>query len=366
MRRLAPGLTSPYVVALAAAAATFAASVPASACFFPPASRLRTVYPLGGAIDVPTNARPRVVYTTGPQAESMCGAKPAAPVLRLAAPADGGAAPDGGAGAEVPGQWVQATDHDPRDSVIWEFRPAAPLAPRTVYELVDPYPESCSCDPKPCAAGAPAAFARFTTGDGPDDVKPTFGGVLAALCFRSTCEAADINCCGPYDHMTMRFQPQPNATDDNLVGIRYYVRKEGQSYDFTHPVAPGEINDPVDHPYTIRWDVPLDPGKYHLLARAFDLAGNEDGNMVEATFVLPLRTDPICQRALIDAGPGPDFAFPPLPDGTSMYGLDMTGTSTSSGCACSISDRQRQRDARGALLACVVVGALLVRRRAIR
>ncbi len=74
------------------------------------------------------SSRPRVTYTSGVSGNAQCGAKPPAPVIRQSA-GDGGDAPDGG--GEVAGAWVRASDDDPRASAIWEFRPAAPLAPMT-------------------------------------------------------------------------------------------------------------------------------------------------------------------------------------------------------------------------------------------
>lgn len=351
----------PASIALLSAALVALAGAPrAVACVLPPPQQVRSVVPFDGQKGVPTNARPRVTYASGVSGASLCGAKPGAPTIRLA-PGDGGA-PDGGAGDEVPGAWVRATDDDPRASAIWEFRPAGALQARTTYELVDAYPATCNC-PKGtgCVAGAAAVFARFTTGDSPDLVPPTFSGIDSAQCSHQVCTATQSTCCGPYNHLTWSVLYARDASDDNLVGVRLYLRKDADAYDFTHPVGPPQVSDPPDGPLTTSWDVQLTPGTYHVLARAFDLAGNEDDNTVEASFVFPLAADVQCRKALADAGPDPDLVFV-YPDGYFTGGDAATSLPVQTGCGCHLGARAPAPPV-GALALLVGVVALLASRR---
>ena len=348
----------------------------AQACFFPPPTRVRSVLPPDKATRVPTNARPRVRYTTGSQSEMKCGAKPAPPVLRAVASDDGGAPSDGGA-SEVAGNWVLVTDDDPRASTAWEFRAAAPLQPRTTYELLDVYSEDCDClKLPPCPAGPMTVFARFTTGDGPDNIKPMYAGLLEGVCRRVQCAASDPSgCCGPTDHLTLGLMPALDAVDNSPfeVGVHYYLRKGAAMYDFSHPVGPGpgqkaEINSPVDSPYVVRWDIPLTDGEWHVIARAHDIAGNEDDNLVEASFIIPLSQDPNCAKVLVDGGMSrPDLMLPGLPDGTSMYPPDLAGGAMGGdGCNCALAQRRGPRVEAGAALAVVGLIAITLGRRARR
>jgi hypothetical protein len=343
-------------------------------CSFPPAERDRTVAPSDGATSVPTSVRVRVSYQTGASAQQTCGAAPPAPLIRLASVSDGGASDGGGAGddggvldgggvdgggAAVAGQWVMATDIDPRVGVIWEFRASGPLAANTTYELVDDYPATCPCTAGSCMAGSAAVFSRFTTGSGPDTGKPTFGGLVGESCVHLICAAGDTTCCGPYDHRDYAFVPAGDAADPegNLVGVHLYVRRDGDQYDFTHPVAPLTLSDPVDSFIASAWSMTLSAGKYHAIARAFDSSGNEDTNMLEASFVFPLASEPLCadvpQDGGMDASDGspPDFALP----------VDMAQAPMPAGCGCAIGLPPSER-AGAAALAALLFAALLSRR----
>lgn len=352
-------------------------AAPASAnCFFPSPARAREVIPEQGSVEVPTSVLPRVSYSTGAYFENQCGDRPPAPVLRRvaldagASDPDSGMSLDGGPGDGNPivaGTWAIATDDDPRAATTWQFRPAAPLLPRTTYELVDAYPDTCPCLPNGCQAGAPAVFATFTTGDGPDTTPPTFGGLAGNLCEHQVCGIGDTSCCGPFDHLTMTFITTRDASDDHLVGLHLYARKDGESYDRGRPLAPLSISDPLDSAFASRWSLDLTPGTWHVQVRAFDSSGNEDDNTTELAFTWPLADDALCQRALQDLGADdPDLGWPQMDTGVpSDGGADANGDAGSSGsgggCSCSVG--ARNGGAGSALWAVGLVGLVLLRRR---
>lgn len=368
-----PALLSSLLLSLLLAA-------PASAdCFFPSPARAREVIPETGSVGVPTSVLPRVSYSSGAYFESQCGAKPPAPVLRrVVAAADAGmtldagvdaSSADAGAGPVVPGTWAITTDDDPRAATTWQFRPDAPLAPHATYELVDAYPETCPCLPSGCQAGTPAVFATFTTGDGPDSTPPVFGGLAGNICEHEVCGIAGSTCCGPYDHLSMTFITTQDASDDNLVGLRLYARKDGESYDYGRPLAPLKISDPVDSAFASRWSLDLTPGTWHVQVRAFDSSGNEDGNTTEVTFQWPLADDVLCQRALRDLGvDDPDLSWPVMDTGVVVdAGADAGSSGGGGGCSCSVSARGGSaHGAAGAALALGAVLGLLLHRRRMR
>lgn len=332
------------------------------ACVLPPPARVRIANPIDGETAVPTSIRPRVAYGTGPFADPKCGAAPPPPVIRPAA-VDGGAAPADG-GAAIAGSWVKTTDHDPHNGVEWEFRPASPLAPRTAYELVDTYPQSCDCSRGPCVATPEAVFVRFTTGDGPDVTPPTFSGVAGSYCAHDICGAQDDTCCGPYNHLRLGFVAANDARDDYLVGTRLYVRADNAAWDFTHPVGGPAISDPADAPVAPVWDITLVPGKYHVIARAYDSSGNEDGNMAEVVFTWPLASDDRCKVILVDAGPPPpDMAWtPPVQDFSGQF-IDMSAAVTGGTCtSCAIGGRRRGAPAGAWIVGALAAAAFTVRR----
>jgi hypothetical protein len=311
-------------------------------CGFPPPARVRSSAPMDGEMGVPTSIVVRVGYATGSQAEHLCGARPGAPAIRMAAAADGGVAdggaPDGGA-PTVAGQWVRGTDDDPHATTIWLFEPAQPLAPNTTYELSDTWPASCPCVAGMCQPTADAVFARFTTGAGPDNTKPTFGGLIGTSCYRDFCAANDTMCCGPYDHFTYTFYDKRDEADDHIVGVHLYVRTEAGPYDFSRPLGPRasgaiRLSDPYDSVTAFGLDYPFVPGTYHAIARAFDSSGNEDGNLVDVTFHWPLKDDPLCK--VFDGGVD-DLAQPP-PDDLAVAS-DLGGGTPPKGCGCAVGAR---------------------------
>jgi len=347
------------------------ASPPAFACQFPPAARVRTSLPGDGDANVPTSIRVRVTYATGAHAESLCGPKPPAPILRPANFTDGGI-PDAGVpvdgGTTIAGAWAQATDVDPHYGVIWEFRPTQPLAANATYELVDTWPQTCDCSTTQCQPTPAAVFARFSTGGGPDTTSPTYGGLIGTSCFHAFCASGDDSCCGPYDHFDYTFEGKGDQADDNLVGVRLYVRRDGDSYDFTHPVAPLVLSDPDDSPVASAWQMTLTPGKYFAIARAFDSSGNEDANQVEVSFQFPLKTDPLCSATLIDLGVV-DMTYYPDIAGVFSDMVPPTTTTSGGGCSCSLGATRARTPAlalAGALLLVILRRARRPRRRAAR
>ncbi|MSP59054.1 MAG: hypothetical protein EXR72_01715 [Myxococcales bacterium] len=356
------------LVVLVAAALS---SAPArAACNFPAPVRIRTVIPADNEAGVPTSIRVRVSYATGADAELQCGSKPAAPILRLAAPVpdggigdggaplDGGAPPDGGAG--IAGQWVKATDVDPRAATAWEFRATQPLPPQTTFELLDTAPAKCPCSGGGCKATPLAVFARFATGAGPDKIKPVFSGLIATTCEHRTCPVQSADCCGPFDHLQYTFFDAKDAADQNFVGLHLHLRRDDQkTYDFTHPVGPLTLTDPVDSPGATKWDTTLTPGTWHAIARAFDSSGNEDENVVEVSFVWPLAKDPLC-------APRPDAGAPDRPDlATPLVDSaapDLAKGPEGGGCTCTVG-RGRGVGFRGAAALLFSLALALARRR---
>ncbi len=255
-----------------------------------------------------------------------------------------------------------ATDVDPHYGVIWESRAAQPLAPNTAYELVDTWPDNCDCTLGPCQATPAEVFARFTTGAGPDTTKPTYGGLVGTSCSRVFCAANDDVCCGPYDHFDYSFVGKKDEADDNLVGVHLYVRRDGDNYDFTHPVAPMVLSDPVDSPVANSWSMTLTAGKYFVIARAFDSSGNEDDDPMtpEVSFVFPLAKDPLCAAIPLDAGVPVDLVYSPdiagINDDLSVAPPDM-GTS---GCSCAVAGAPARRPL--GLLAAAALALLILRR----
>lgn len=345
-------------LAMCAAACWFASAAPARGCPLPPAARVRTSIPADGDAKVPTSVRPRVAYIHGAWYQAECGAgAPPAPLLRRAAP-DGGL-PDGG--DDVPGAWTMQTDLDPRAGWIWQFRPAAPLLPDTTYEMVDTYPESCMCTKGGCPPQGAAVFARFTTGAGPDVTPPVYRGLVGTLCVRDTCKAGDVSCCGPYDHLRLEFVDVADPIDENLVGTRYYARKDGESYDFTRPQGPGRITDPVDGLFAPRWNMTFSPGTWHVLARAFDSSGNEDANMEEVTFTFPLASGATCAAVFYDASVPKDLAIASR-DLAKGDTADGGGAGNMGGCTCRVG-RAGRGAGPGGLAAIGLVAAIGARRR---
>jgi hypothetical protein len=319
-----------------------APSLPAAACSLPPPVRVRTSNPTDGDTNVPTSIRVRVSYATGADGEGPCGPKPTAPILRFATTpldagfGDAGVPVDGG--TDIPGMWIMATDVDPHVSTDWEFRPMSPLPANTDFELVDPWPQSCDCTIG-CKPIPPAVFARFTTGNGPDTTNPTFGGLVGTSCSHDICGTTDTTCCGPYDHWDYTFVGKGNESDDHLVGVHLYVRPDKGSYDFTKPVGPLKLTDPVDSIVANAWSMTLAPGKYFVIARAFDSSGNEDSNMVETSFVFPLKNDPLCADLPTDDG-GVDMTYVPADlSGTAQDDLATAPPATPTGCSCSVGGR---------------------------
>ena len=317
----------------------------AGACVLPPPERVRRSVPGDGETGVPTSVRPRVSYKQGPLGQMQCAPDAPAPAIRLAG-IDGGVFVDGGDG--VAGTWVKTTDDDPRAGVTWEFHPGVPLLPNTVYELVDGYPGDCKCANGGCAAQPLAAFVRFTTGAAADATPPTFSGLAGSFCVHDNCLAGDQQCCGPYNHFVFSFVAKQDASDANLVGLHLYLRKEGDAYDFTHPLGPLSIADPIDAPVAPRWDATLSPGTWHVVVRAFDSSGNEDANTREETFQFPLAMDIACRKVIEDGGvvrdmsiPSPDLTPRPAIEGGADAGLD--GTIAGGGCGCAVGRRNERR-----------------------
>ncbi len=319
-------------------------SLPAVACSLPPPVRVRSSNPADGDTDVPTSIRVRVSYATGADGETVCGTKPTAPILRLATTpldagfGDAGVPTDGGTG--IPGMWIMATDVDPHVSVDWEFHASSPLPANTTFELVDPWPQSCDCSLGACQSVPPAVFARFTTGDGPDTTNPTFGGLVGTSCQHDICSATDDSCCGPYDHWDYTFVGKGDQADDHLVGVHLYVRPDKGNYDFTKPIGPLKLTDPVDSIVANAWSMTLTAGKYFVIARAYDSSGNEDSNMVETSFVFPLKNDPLCADLPTDDGGVVDMTYV-LPDLSGEVPADLSTAppATPTGCSCSVGGR---------------------------
>lgn len=345
-----------------------AAPSPAKGCLFPQPVRVRSSLPSDGDTDVPTSIRVRVTYATGADAEIACGVKPPAPTIRLASTGRDGGAPDAGApsidgGVPLGGQWIKATDGDPHVATVFEFRPSQPLPPHTTIELVDAFPTTCDCGDKGCVAQPPAsAFARFTTGAGPDTTKPTYSGLIGTGCTLQFCAAIDTSCCGPFDHHDYIFYSKRDEADDHLEGVHLYVRADGAKYDFTHPIGPLTLSDPDDSPLASAWDMKLTPGTWHAIARAFDTSGNEDDNLAEVSFVFPLAKDVLC--ATLPDGGYPDLSSPPdavtaSPD--IAMAADLGGAAHGAGCKCTVGGSHRSPLTTAAAL--LLIATLAMRRR---
>jgi MYXO-CTERM domain-containing protein len=229
---------------------------------------------VGRASPVPTSVRPRVVYRIGPG----CPVSPPAPVIRLSRP---DASPGG---AEIPGAWVQPKDVE--DGVVfWEFRPAWGLLPRTEYEVLDGFAAECACGgPGACAPGPLAVAARFVTGDTSDPEPPRRAQPIAFWCVPgsectngATALVADVR------------------DDADMRGAYFYVRRDGEPYDYDRPVDGTRL-----------WA--LDPGRYFLRVRLFDATGNEEQSDDDVAFTVPLDGDPLCQPRLADRGCACDAA----------------------------------------------------------
>lgn len=244
----------------------FAGGRAVAAC--PRPATLTRVVDVGQVSPVPTSVRPRVVYRLGPG----CPASPRPPAIRLAQP---DASPGG---PEIPGVWMWPKDVE-EGVVIWEFRPAWGLLPRTEYEVLDRYRAECPCEePGACVTERFGVVARFVTGDTSDPVPPRRTEPIAFQCVPAS------PCAGGATQLIADVRG-----DADMRGAYFYVRREGEDYDYERPTDPTRL-------------FALEPGRWLLRVRLFDATGNEEHTDEEIPFAVPHDGDPLCQPRLADRG----------------------------------------------------------------
>lgn len=176
-------------------------------------------------------------------------------------------------------------------------RPAAPLEPSTVYEVLDRVLVPC-VGYGPCDAAAHAVVGTFTTGTGPDTTPPVFAG-LARIEVLSLDVCESSGCCGPYTAARFLLHLDPGMDDSGHV--RYELHRVGES-----TPLPGSMG------YMIcsREGLPGAklPGDFMAMpgdtffARAIDIAGNVDTNDVQ--LAVDFSCDPAPTDGDADAGCG--------------------------------------------------------------
>lgn len=217
----------------------------------------RTVWP-GGTQSIPTNSR--LVITYGAISNAIPVPTFGGDVLLL----------------DSAGSAVSITVHVDGNEVV--VLPDGGLLPNNAYQLADQRTVPCNATTAGgCAlTAAPAVFASFTTGPGPDSAAPVFAGVSGVnVGLHDTC--AGSSCCGPYD--LYRVDVTWAAASDDVAGgdVRYNVyRRDGSSL---MPVASLAQGTDLSGSRICSGNVGagLEPGDY--VVRAVDWAGNEDTNV---------------------------------------------------------------------------------------
>jgi MYXO-CTERM domain-containing protein len=317
----------------------------AAACS-PPSTGLRerTSFPRSAAIGVPTNVRPLVFYAGS---EGVFGIPVPGDDLEMRARD----------GATVAIQKELAFTATTVWSTSWVIivRPATPLRPGTTYDLVDRRPK-IPCGPADCTLGPPAPFASFTTGAGPDNTPPEFGG-LKSVTPGPLEVCANEGCCGPY--VSRMFTLGWEAGRDDVSGADVLYNVYGADampilsfVSGTTVLGAGGCAGPYGSPFAA---FRAQGGRYAV--RAVDWAGNEDTNHVvqlvlldctppadagtdagrDATVEYALATD---SSANSDATTGPgDANLAPPPDAASADDAETPVAPpkpAGRGCACAV------------------------------
>jgi hypothetical protein len=241
-----------FLVVLGAVALISVPTRRAAACSHGGAYIERTfVQPADGATGVPTNAEIRIGYYSGAFASE---APPEDLILQL----------PGGAVVQIDVELVELGEFNHFALVA---RPRTALSPFTTYELLDRVLEETSL------RETHEVFATFTTGEGPDLVAPTFGGIVSAREPSSLDVCDTSSCCGPYTavHFSLSWEP---ATDD---GPREWVRYDiyrGSAF-VTSVAGLDAVGDQVCSGWYMYGPYgDFDGGGGRMSVRAVDIAGN--------------------------------------------------------------------------------------------
>lgn len=168
----------------------------------------RSVYPPGGTVGVPVNARLVVSYVWN---DLPSGNNPA---RNLGLRAAGGNPEDVVIISSEPERfrWARRASHI--------VKPRSELKPNTTYEVFDDNKRvNCSPygDPR-CEEGSQVVFATFTTGSSSDRKPPSFEGLQSVE--GGTSELCDQGaCCGPYRYIKVKLNWN-KATDDVSDHVR--------------------------------------------------------------------------------------------------------------------------------------------------
>jgi hypothetical protein len=180
---------------------------------------------------------------------------------------------------------------------VFVVRPDTELQPQTDYRLVHflSIPDLNSYRPMFTAAGQPQDVLNFRTGDGPDHVKPTFGGLEdISGGDRDSSGGGECSSNG-YSFAEYSFR---HGSDESGARVRYHALEVG-----TGEVLVRYASGPFS---TRKCDSPLREAGNFILVRAVDLAGNIDDNL--AVRKVPLEANCSC---LCSLGPGAWRNFEP-------------------------------------------------------
>jgi hypothetical protein len=238
------------------------------ACSFESYVSRRSVQPADGSTAVPLNAEIRIEYA-GPTGE-VSSLDLEDILLR----------PAGGAPIALEVVLRQGAGR-----AVVVGRPAAALAPATVYEILDRWTEGPCDDDVACIAEDHALVGTFTTGDAADAAPPVFAGLSEVTGGDEPEICDDSACCGPNTSLSFGFVWDP-ATDETPAGeLRYDLYGPGDAlvqpllpqssvYARGYRVCSGDLIPNDEDGYFA-----VEPGFYTV--RAVDLAGNVDDNEVQ-------------------------------------------------------------------------------------
>lgn len=231
----------------------------------------RTTMPADGDVDVPLNARVLVRYVGSASIRY--------PQVRLRQVGND----------EFPMQ--QTTLVAPGTTVI---QPAAALQPNTRYEILDGMVVPCLG--MECVPGDPRVVASFTTGATADETPPTFSGLVSVRAEMVPPFSLPWACSGAVHQFVLKWNP---GNDERLrSSVTYSVYSSSRP---TVPVLEYEAGTEAILAGVCGVNGGLVTARGvigpHVRVRARDVAGNEDGNVVD------LEVPSVCKS---DGGVGSD------------------------------------------------------------